>query len=400
MSTRFEVTKFDGTGNFSLWQSRVKDLLGQQGVLRTIKADDVKPAKMDPEDWAEMQIKAAGTIRLSLADQVLYHVMDEESPSAIWTTLETQFLDKTAPNKLFLKQELYGLKMQEGANLTEHVNAFNRVISDLARIEVKVEDEDRALLMLTSLPKSYKGLVVTLTYGKTSITSSEVQTALLSYDQREKKTSEEGASADASDGQGLMVRNNHGGKKKKRGKVQCFHCKEWGHIRRLCPMYNKTDGAANIAHTPVDFSESETLALESELFDEVWVLDSGSSYHVTSNKEWFSTYKPGDFGVVYQVDGAPQRIMGMGDIKIKTQDGDELVLQDVRYVPRARRNLISLGELHGKGYVYRVDRDKLTMRVKKNKELVMKGRRTRNNLYKVRVCIVSGGAEEEQDKAA
>jgi hypothetical protein len=52
-------------------------------------------------------------------------------------------------------------------------------------------------------------------------------------------------------------------------------------------------------------------------------------------------------------------------------------------------------ELHGNGYVYHVDRDKLTMRVKKVKKLVLKGRRTKNNLYKVHVCIIPGGAEEE-----
>jgi hypothetical protein len=46
-------------------------------------------------------------------------------------------------------------------------------------------------------------------------------------------------------------------------------------------------------------------------------------------------------------------------------------------VSRARRNLISLGKLYGSGYVYRVDRDKLTMWVKKDKKLVLKGRRTR-----------------------
>ena len=40
------------------------------------------------------------------------------------------------------------------------------------------------------------------------------------------------------------------------------------------------------------------------------------------------------------------------------------------------------------------------MRVKKNKELVLKGRRTKNNLYKVHVSIVPGGAEEEQHEAA
>jgi hypothetical protein len=102
-TTRFEVMKFDGTGNIPIWQSRV--------------ADAVKPAKMDAEDFAEMQIKAARMIRLILSDQVLYHVIDVESPSEIWTTLEAQFQDKTAANKLYLKQELYGLKMQEGTDL-------------------------------------------------------------------------------------------------------------------------------------------------------------------------------------------------------------------------------------------------------------------------------------------
>jgi hypothetical protein len=29
------------------------------------------------------------------------------------------------------------------ANLTKHINAFNRVVSDLARIEVKVKNEDK-----------------------------------------------------------------------------------------------------------------------------------------------------------------------------------------------------------------------------------------------------------------
>ena len=88
----------------------------------------------------------------------------------------------------------------------------------------------------------------------------------------------------------------------------------------------------------------------------------------------------------------------MGDIKIKIQQVGEVVLQDVRYVSSAPRNLISLGELHGNAYVHRVDMNKLTMRVKENQKLVMKGGRTKNNMYKVHVCIVPGGTEEK-DKA-
>jgi hypothetical protein len=46
--TRFEVEKFDGSGNFALWQTRVKDLLAQQGVLKGFQEN--KPNKMEDED--------------------------------------------------------------------------------------------------------------------------------------------------------------------------------------------------------------------------------------------------------------------------------------------------------------------------------------------------------------
>ena len=82
MGTRFEVEKFNGTENFGLWQTRVKDLLAQQGCLKALR--DAKPAKMDAEDWEELQLQAAGTIRLCLSDQVIYHVMDENSSKKIW----------------------------------------------------------------------------------------------------------------------------------------------------------------------------------------------------------------------------------------------------------------------------------------------------------------------------
>jgi len=49
---KFEVVKFDGHGNFGLWQTRVKDLLAQQRLLKTLKSQ--KPAKMEDEDWVDL----------------------------------------------------------------------------------------------------------------------------------------------------------------------------------------------------------------------------------------------------------------------------------------------------------------------------------------------------------
>ena len=42
-----------------------------------------QPEGMDDMDWKDLEAKVATTIRLCLADDVMYHVMDEESSAAI-----------------------------------------------------------------------------------------------------------------------------------------------------------------------------------------------------------------------------------------------------------------------------------------------------------------------------
>ncbi|KAK4400678.1 Retrovirus-related Pol polyprotein from transposon TNT 1-94 [Sesamum angolense] len=112
---KFKVVKFDGIGNFGLWQMRVKDLFAQQGILKALRPQ--KSVSMDDEDWAKLQQRAARTIRLCLADEIMYHVVNLKSPGEVWKKLEIQFMSKTITNKLYLKQRLYGLKMQEGSHL-------------------------------------------------------------------------------------------------------------------------------------------------------------------------------------------------------------------------------------------------------------------------------------------
>ena len=52
----------------------------------------------------------------------------------------------------------------EGSNLSQHLNVFNQIIDDLMRVDVMFEDEDKALMLLNSLPVSptHENLVTTL----------------------------------------------------------------------------------------------------------------------------------------------------------------------------------------------------------------------------------------------
>ena len=44
--------------------------------------------------------------------------------------------------------------MKEGTPILQHLNTFNRILSDLLGLEVKVE-EDKTLLLLSSFLSSY-----------------------------------------------------------------------------------------------------------------------------------------------------------------------------------------------------------------------------------------------------
>ena len=69
-------------------------------------------------------------------------------------------------------------------------------------------------------------------------------------------------------------------------------------------------------------------------------------------------------------------IIGVGDIKFNMCDGHEMLLKGVKYVPRLRRNLISLGLLHDEGWLYQVAPNKKTLRVmRKGKTIMVDGKR-------------------------
>ncbi|CAA0823452.1 Uncharacterized mitochondrial protein AtMg00300 [Striga hermonthica] len=61
-------------------------------------------------------------------------------------------------------------------------------------------------------------------------------------------------------------------------------------------------------------------------------------------------YTAGDFGVVYLADNKPLKIIGKGDVQIKSANGSCWTLGDVRHIPGLKRNLISVGQLDNDGF--------------------------------------------------
>ena len=90
-----DLVKFDGIGNFGLWQRRVQDLLVQQGLVKALYGKAKKPKKMTDDKWDELDMKAVSLIRLLLVDEVMYDVMEENTTAEIWLNLEKRYISKS-----------------------------------------------------------------------------------------------------------------------------------------------------------------------------------------------------------------------------------------------------------------------------------------------------------------
>ena len=71
--------------------------------------------------------------------------------------------------------------MDDGVDIRDHFNYFTKLITQLSRINMKVDDEDKALL-LSSLLNYYESLIITLLVGKETLKVDDVIVVFLKND--------------------------------------------------------------------------------------------------------------------------------------------------------------------------------------------------------------------------
>ncbi|RDX84970.1 hypothetical protein CR513_33901, partial [Mucuna pruriens] len=237
------------------------------------------------------------------------------------------------------------------------------------KFNVKFEDEEKAVLLMATLPQSFDHLITTLTYGKDKLEYEVISEALLSFDKQYKARSVEQPAALLSERRGRKQhkedRRNDGkprGRSKSKAKKDgCFHCGKPGHIKKDCWIFKKETqeaGRKNVGESnnaAMTTEEEAMVVLADECLhvnDNVveWVIDSGASFHITPNRQMFATYRTGDFGKVKMGNSACSNIVGIGDVVIQTETGCQLTLKEVRHVPDIRLNLISVNALDEQGY--------------------------------------------------
>ncbi|KAK5832857.1 hypothetical protein PVK06_016660 [Gossypium arboreum] len=179
-ATRFEIEKFDGETNFNLWQVQMMAILVQTSLKKVVTGK--KHENLNQTEWEELDEKALSAIQLCLANTVLQEVLMENTSSVLWKRLETLYTTKYLANRLVLKQRLFTFRMNEYELLRDYISQFITLLNDLKNVEVQIDDKDQAMLLLCSLPPSYKSFRETLIYGRDRLSFENVKGHLLSRD--------------------------------------------------------------------------------------------------------------------------------------------------------------------------------------------------------------------------
>ena len=181
---KIEIEKFNGQ-SFELWKLKMEDLLVDKDQWIVVDSG-TKPMAMLDEDRKKLDQKAKSTIRLCVSDSVLLNVSGEATAKTLWEKLGTLYQSKSLVNKLFLRKRLYNLRMKDGDSVTEHLNAFNTVVSQLSSVDIKISDEDKCISFLCSLLDSWDSLVIAIGSNKTTLNFDEIILAFLSEEMKQR----------------------------------------------------------------------------------------------------------------------------------------------------------------------------------------------------------------------
>ncbi|KAG8475695.1 hypothetical protein CXB51_032441 [Gossypium anomalum] len=356
-SLKYEIPLLDRNTRFALLQIRMQAVIAQMDLEDALLGMDKMPLTLTDEEKKHKDRKALTQLHLHLSNEILQDVMKE-------------------------KTRLYAHRLEEGASVHEHLTVFKEILSNLEAMEVQYAKKDLGLILLCLLPLSYSTFRDTILYSRESLTVDEIYDSLTSYNNMKHlvvKSDSKGEGLivrgrqdrNADDDRGRTQERNPRGKSKGRSKSSCN---------------------APLPETIVEFDDGELLVafVNDSKVSEEWILDSGCTFHMSPNRDWFTTYETVSEGVVLMGNNASCKIAGVGTIKVKMFDGVVRTLSDVRHVPELKRNLISLSTLDSKGYRYTAESG--VLKISKGSLVVMKGQRKIALLYVLQGSTVIGDA--------
>ncbi len=334
-------------GNYPTWKIQCKMALMKEHLWGIVSGTEEAPrGREDQGKFNERRERALAIVVLAVEPSLLYLLGEPEDPKVVWDALQGQFQRKTWANKLNLRRRLYNTKLKTGGSVKDHIRDLTEIFNEMAVVGDAVEEEDRVVHLLASLPEEYNMLVTALEASE-KVPALETVTERLLHEERKRSGREEE--------KGLLTRRKGPAPNTSKGPM-CYRCKKNGHIKRDCPENSKRREDNSKRRVKANAAKDDEVlvayALNATDMCGGWLIDSGASSHMCNRKSQFSELqdiKPID---IVLGDGHALKATGIGTVPLTVRipgGTQNCSLKEVLYVPGLAYSLFSISKLTAAG---------------------------------------------------
>ncbi|KAL5494293.1 hypothetical protein EMCRGX_G015594 [Ephydatia muelleri] len=355
--------------NYPTWKIQCRMALMKEGLWSIVSEEETEPqsGRTEIAKFRSRRDKALATIVLSVDIALLYLIGNSEHPAAVWKKLADQFEKKTWATRLDLSRILHSMRLKEGNSAQEHIKNMTELFDALTVAEANAE-----------VPKI------------------EVVTECILHQERKTKEKETDSTNENAMPSHTVSR---------RPKPKCFNCGKLGHIQRYCRAKREDqDWIKEDQKERKDFHKQKvTVSVDNDsdtngddcglensadcalpVIDE-WIIDSGATTHMCSNKKAFTTLYQLESPIKVTVgDGRALTAVGRGDVVLNMEcpssKSESCTLHDVLYVPELSYNLVSVAKVSQKGKIVKFTSNACYILDKKHK-MIAKALKV-ENLYR------------------
>jgi hypothetical protein len=375
-------------GNYATWSVRMRFLLITKGLWAPIIAssEEERTASAAHDD------KALALIGLCVKDHHLATLAECRTARDAWNKLESIHKAKSNARRLQLRRELNMLRKDNNEPLTKYFARAKTIQDELIAAGYPVQDQEVVTCTLAGLPTEYDTMTTVLEASDTELDLDATLAKLLIVEQRlSKKHGVDEASAYIS----KPVFKSYNADR------TCFNCGKKGHIAVECssrsssfqqqPYRSSTRYSSPSSTLHKTFQAIALSAAASPPPEQVWVLDSGATNHITNDVTKMFNVRAVGTSITFG-NGSKAKATHIGEARVYTSHGRHITLQDVLYAPEAKTNLFSIPQATKNGAVIEFRRD--TTKIKYDGYTIAMGYRQQNGLYTLSFCAWTEQAKE------
>ena len=388
------ITRFDGS-NYLAWRNRVFTELLCEDLAEFVEQKPTEEQKKKkfgtekhPISWVQGDARARRIIVDNLADSLLHYApMDAASSFDVWKKLKATYNRSSYLQHAYLRRKLSNLLYDSKSDLANFFRDFDDIIAEIRSGGGKlgkIEDVETVVLLLAALPSDYSPLVASFGEVKENslLTLEGVKGALLDYDLKKKderklKKSDIVEKVDTAYhtdschesvcfSSSNKPRENRGDVARSET-VHCTYCRRDGHRENRCfrkknekkrqgDSAHLTSGDSSTAPRAVAWltesnQESRSILTKPVAVDSTFVSDSGCTRFMVKDRDMFSSCQPLEEAVpVTLADDSVTTATHGGTVNVVSNLGVHITFSDVLYVPKLRRNLLSVRKITARGY--------------------------------------------------